>query len=130
KLSSRIEGLTKEYGTQILLTEFTHQKIGDEFVTRELDLIRVKGKNQPVAIYELIGLAVEKPKYDEMLSVFSRGLTAYKAGEWREASAVFQMLAADDDEDGPTKLFMNRCRSFMKAAPKGVWDGVYTMTTK
>jgi adenylate cyclase len=129
-LGSRVEGLTKEYGTQILLTEFTRHKVGDEFVTRELDLIRVKGKKHPVAIYELLGTASERAKYEDLLRDFARGLAAYKAGEWHEALEIFERLAERYPNDGPTKLFVKRCHTFMAEAPEGAWDGVFTMTTK
>ena len=129
-LGSRIEGLTKEYGTQILLTEFTHQKIGQQFLTRELDLIRVKGKKQPVAVYELLGLASDHARYEDLLGNFAMGLAKYKAGEWHEALPIFEKLAERYPDDGPTKLFVKRCHTFLSEAPEGVWDGVFTMTTK
>ncbi|MBI2816158.1 MAG: adenylate/guanylate cyclase domain-containing protein [Acidobacteria bacterium] len=129
-LSSRTEGLTKEYGVQILLTEYTYQHVKDQFVTRELDLIRVKGKQQPVAIYELLGEASEQARYQELLRDFTEGLTAYKAGEWETAYDIFRTLATKYPSDGPTQLLYKRSKTFLEQAPVGVWDGVYTMTTK
>ncbi len=129
-LGSRVESLTKEYGTQIILTEYAHKHVEGQFVTRELDLIRVKGKQQPVAIYELLGLASEQARYEELLRDFAKGLRAYKSGEWGPACEVLSSLAAKYPADGPTQLLLKRSRKFLEEAPEGLWDGVYTMTTK
>ncbi len=129
-LASRSEGLNKEYGTEIIITEFTHEYVGDQFVTRELDLIRVKGKSKPVAIYELLGYSAERDRYGDLLRDFAQALTAYKAGKWDSAYEQFHVLAQKYPSDGPTKVFLGRCQKFLKESPEGVWDGVYTMTTK
>lgn len=129
-LGSRLEGLNKEYGTQIIVSEFTYEYVESQFVTRELDLIRVKGKKKPVAIYELLAPASEQPRYQELLENFQEGLTAYKGGKWEAAHEIFQALASKYPSDGPAKLFLARCQKFAREAPVGVWDGVYTMTTK
>ncbi|MBI3894882.1 MAG: CHASE2 domain-containing protein [Acidobacteria bacterium] len=129
-LSSRVEGLNKEYGTQIILTEFTYEYVRDQFVTRELDLIRVKGKKKPVAIHELLAPASEQNRYRELLGDFQQGLAAYKAGNWDEAYEIFQALASRYPSDGPVKVLLARCQRFLREAPVGAWDGVYTMTTK
>ena len=129
-LGSRLEGLTKEYGTQIILSEFTHAQVKGRFVERELDLIRVKGKNKPVAIYQLLGPASEQERYQDLLTDFSQALTVYKQGNWDAAHQMFEAIAEKHPSDGPTQLFLERCRHFRREAPEGVWEGVYTMTTK
>ncbi len=129
-LSSRVEGLNKEYGTQIILTKYTHDSVAGQFVTRPLDLIRVKGKNKPVTIYELLGPASEQSRYQPLLGEFQQGMDAYRAGKWEAALGTFEDLAARHPSDGPTQVFLKRCKNFLKEAPEDVWDGVYTMTTK
>jgi len=129
-LGSRLEGLTKEYGTQIILSEFTHAQVKGRFVERELDLIRVKGKSKPVAIYQLLGPASEQERYQDLLTDFSQALTVYKQGNWDAAHQMFEAIAEKHPSDGPTQLFLERCRHFRREAPEGVWEGVYTMTTK
>jgi adenylate cyclase len=129
-LGSRLESLTKEYGTQIILSEFTHAQVKGRFVERELDLIRVKGKERPVAIYQLLGPASEQGRYQDLLTDFGQALAAYKEGNWSAALERFEALAEKYPSDGPTKLFLDRCRHFLREAPEGVWEGVYTMTTK
>jgi adenylate cyclase len=129
-LGSRLESLTKEYGAQIILSEFTHVQVKGRFVERELDLIRVKGKERPVAIYQLLGPASEQERYQDLLTDFGRALATYKEGNWSAALERFEALAEKYPSDGPTKLFLERCRHFRREAPEGVWEGVYTMTTK
>ena len=129
-LGSRVEGLNKEYGTQIILTEYTYEYVREQFVTRELDMIRVKGKKKPVAIYELLGPASEQSRYQELLGEFQQGLSVYRAGRWEAADEIFQGLASRHPSDGPTKVLLGRCQHFLREAPQEAWDGVYTMTTK
>jgi adenylate cyclase len=129
-LGSRLEGLTKEYGAQIIISEFTYSQVQGKFAVRELDLIRVKGKEKPVTIYQLLGPASEESRYADLLSVFVPALTAYKEGNWDSAYEMFAALAEKHPLDGPTKLFLSRCQHFRREAPEGVWEGVYTMTTK
>ena len=129
-LGSRLEGLTKEYGVQIILSEFTHAQVQGRFVTRELDLIRVKGKNKPVAIYQLLGSASEQERYQDLVTDFTQALAAYKQGNWDAAYEMFEAIAEKHPSDGPTQMFHSRCQHFRREAPEGVWEGVYTMTTK
>jgi adenylate cyclase len=129
-LGSRLEGLTKDYGAQIILSEFTQAHVKGKFVSRELDLIRVKGKAKPVAIYQLLGTASEQERYQDLLTDFSQALAAYKHGDWDTAHQMFEAVAERYPSDGPTKLFLSRCQRFRREAPEGVWEGVYTMTTK
>jgi adenylate cyclase len=129
-LGSRLEGLTKEYGAQIIISEFTHAQVQGKFVERELDLIRVKGKEKPVAIYQLLGPASEQGRYQDLLDDFSQALAAYKEGKWDKAYEMFAAIAEKHPSDGPTNLFLSRCQHFRKEAPEGTWEGVYTMTTK
>ncbi|OFV99844.1 MAG: hypothetical protein A3H28_08870 [Acidobacteria bacterium RIFCSPLOWO2_02_FULL_61_28] len=129
-LGSRLESLTKEYGGQIILSEFTKAQVEGQFVLRELDLIRVKGKQKPVAIYQLLGPASERDRYQDLLEGFQRGLAAYKEGRWAAAVEAFRRVADQHPADGPTKLFLERCRQFLEEAPVGAWDGVYTMAHK
>lgn len=129
-LGSRLEGLTKEYGAQIILSEFTREQVEVQFLLRELDLIRVKGKQKPVAIYQLLAPASERHRYQELLDGFQRGLAAYKEGRWEAALELFHAVADKHPADGPTRLFLSRCQQFLEEAPMGAWDGVYTMAHK
>jgi len=129
-LASRLEGINKEYRTQIVISEATYREIGGEFLCRELDKIRVKGKNQPVDIYELLDFAAEKSKYEPLLSRFTHAMAAYRAQDWRAAAGEFGQLLGDYPDDGPTQLFLQRALEFMETAPEPDWDGVYVMKSK
>jgi adenylate cyclase len=134
-LSARLEGLNKEYGTHILLSEATYLQVQDPFlVFRELDLIRVKGKLQPVTLYELVA-ARGTPEgdaagLDERLSLFAHGLACYRERRWQEAQIIFEQAWERWPEDGPARVYANRCREYVLAGPEHDWDGVYVMTHK
>ena len=136
-LSSRLEGLNKDYGTHIIVNETTYAATRDaKFVYRELDLIRVKGKTRPVMIYELIGRAGEENLYGSIADVelrleqFARGRTLYRARRWEEAQHVFQVMIDEWPDDGPARTYWKRCQEYLFDEPPSGWDGVFTMTHK
>jgi adenylate cyclase len=136
-LSSRLEGLNKDYGTHILVNETTFAAAKDEgFVFRELDLIRVKGKLQPVTIYELIGRAGENSVYgtpDELrarLNLFLQAHELYRKRRWEESQQTFQLILDKWPDDGPSRTYWKRCQDYLFDEPPSGWDGVFTMTHK
>jgi adenylate cyclase len=132
-LGSRLEGINKEYGTNIVISEYTHEKVKDIFLFRELDSVRVKGKNQPVRIYELIGYKDDKDypeKWGNAVGLFEEGLAKYKQGLWDEAIECFGKVMEIRPSDPPSLLYIERCRTLKETPPAEPWDGVYTMTKK
>jgi adenylate cyclase len=129
-LASRLEGINKQFGTRIILSQYTYQKIRDNFVSRELDLIRVKGKTTPVKIYELLGSAEERPKFLDLATRFEKGLAAYRAAQWDRATEILLDLLKDYPEDGPARVLLQRCQELLARPPEEAWDGVYVMKTK
>jgi adenylate cyclase len=136
-LSSRLEGLNKDYGTHILVNETTYSATKEDgFVFRELDLIRVKGKLQPVAIYELIGRAAENSVYgtpDEALQrveLFQVAHDLYRKRRWEDAQKSFQTILDKWPDDGPSRTYWKRCQEYLFDEPPSGWDGVFTMTHK
>ncbi len=129
-LASRLEGITKEYQIQIVISESTYLEVAGKFVCRELDKIKVKGKNQPVNIYELLGVVAEKSKFESLLAGFDRAMTAYRSQNWRDAAAQFGQLLATYPDDGPTRVFLQRALEYLENAPEPDWDGVYVMKSK
>jgi adenylate cyclase len=129
-LASRLEGITKEYHVQIVISEATYRQVSGQFVCRELDKIRVKGKNQPVNIYELMDDASEKSRYEPLLERFDAAMKSYKAQNWSEAANQFSEVLANFPDDGPSQVFLERAVEFAENAPEGEWDGVYVMKTK
>ncbi|MFZ0523150.1 MAG: adenylate/guanylate cyclase domain-containing protein [Candidatus Acidiferrales bacterium] len=129
-LASRLEGITKEYHVQIVISEATYRQVSSQFLCRELDKIRVKGKNQPVNIYELMDVATEKSKHEPLLERFDAAMKSYKAQNWSEAADQFAEVLANFPDDGPSQVFFERAIEFAENAPEGEWDGVYVMKTK
>jgi adenylate cyclase len=129
-LASRLEGITKDYHVQCVVSESTYQAAKDHYVFRELDRIRVKGKNLPVTIYELLDWVRNESLYTERIVRFSEALTAYRRQEWKDAIELFKKIRAKFPDDGPAETFIWRSRDFMEAPPEREWDGVYEMKTK
>ncbi|MBW6485647.1 MAG: adenylate/guanylate cyclase domain-containing protein [Syntrophobacterales bacterium] len=129
-LSSRLEGTNKEYGTNIIVSEFTHEIVKDEFFFRELDAVRVKGKKLPVRIFELLGEQKDKAQWQGFADIFATGLQSYREGRWDEAIAQFNKVLGAKPGDYPAQLYLERCEALKENPPEGEWDGVFTMTKK
>lgn len=129
-LGSRLEGINKEYGSNIIISEYTHDVVKDVLFCRELDAVKVKGKKQPVRIYELLGEKKDAEKWGNAVSLFEEGLSKYKQGLWDEAIECFHKVLEVRPADAPSHLYIERCEGLKKNPPEGPWDGVFTMTRK
>jgi adenylate cyclase len=134
-LSSRLEGLNKEYGTHIIVNESTYAAAKDAgFLFRELDLIRVKGKLQPVTIYELFGqvsaLDGDLAEAQARLQAFADARHSYRERKWTEARSAFQKILERWPDDGPSLVYLKRCEEYLTDEPVPDWDGVFVMTHK
>jgi len=129
-LASRLEGLTKQYRSRVIISESTYSQVADQFVAREVDRIRVKGKKQPVLIYELLAPMSGRKDYASLLAQFNDALEVYRSQNWPEAAAKFGELLVTYPDDGPTQVLLQRCLEFMEEAPEPDWDGVYVMKSK
>jgi adenylate cyclase len=129
-LASRLEGTNKEYGTNIILSEFTYEVVKDELYCRELDAVRVKGKKRPVRIFELLGDRKDAARWQAFVDPFETGLAKYREGRWDEAIAAFRSVLEAKPGDFPAQLYIERCEALKADPPQGEWDGVFTMTKK
>ena len=129
-LASRLEGITKEYHVQCVVSESTYRAAKDHYVFREIDRIRVKGKTLPVTIYELLDWPRNEELYTERIVRFSEALTAYRRQQWDEAIDLFSKIKAKFPDDGPAQTFIQRSHELMEAPPEPDWDGVYAMKSK
>jgi adenylate cyclase len=129
-LASRLEGANKFYGTKLLLSEFTRERLTRPCLTREIDRIRVKGKDFPVAVHESLEHCRSDPRLPEMLEAYSRGFSAYQARCWDDAEQAFQRAADVVPTDGPSAMYVSRCRQFAKSPPAPDWDGAWSLTAK
>ncbi len=124
-LAARLEGLNKVYGTHILVSEFTAQQLDQRFLLRELDLVQVKGKEQAVALYELIGWKAEQgSSAGEAATLFEHGIQAYRRKDWDRARRYFTDTQTLWPGDGPSELYLQRIQQFMRSPPGEDWQGV------
>ncbi len=128
-LAERLEGANKFYGTSILMCDATYAAIRDHASAREIDLIRVRGREMPVAIYEALGHHSEDsfPHRSEVLGAFNEGLAHYRKREWAAAESCFRQALAANSEDGPSKIYLDRCAIYRDIPPPTEWDGVWTI---
>jgi adenylate cyclase len=131
-LSSRLEQITKLYGCDIVLSEFTYELCQDKIWVRELDKVRVKGKQQGVSIYELIGdrSLPLTPKNLQFLTLYKKGRKAYLKRSFREAISYFENAGKVRPSDRAVEIYIERALDYLKNPPPENWDGIYTMTTK
>lgn len=125
-LGSRLEGATKEYGLDLLISDAVEQRAAARFICRPVDLVRVKGESKPVEVFTVLGpREMARPAG---LDHFEEGMRRYRAGSFEEALQAFEQAAAGLD-DYLTGLFIKRCHELTEYPPDE-WDGVYTMTKK
>lgn len=130
-LGARLEGLNNEYGTGICISEYTRAGAGDGLATRYLDLVAVKGKARPVAVYELLGLDSQlSPVVEKVLERYEKGIELYKARRFDEAAEHFRAALEADPHDGPSAVYLGRCVEMGENPPPAEWDGVYVMKHK
>ncbi|MEM6835614.1 MAG: GAF domain-containing protein [Cyanobacteria bacterium P01_C01_bin.120] len=131
-LSSRLEGVTKQYGCDIVLSEHTYELCEDLIWVRELDKTRVKGKTKPVSIYELIDF--KKNPLDQatqdFLALYQEGREAYTSMKFQQAIACFKKAAQLRPGDRAVNIHLDRAHKYLGNPPPIDWDGVHTMTTK
>jgi adenylate cyclase len=131
-LGSRLEGLNKQYKTEILIGENTADLVGDAFLMREVDMVQVVGRKQPVRIYELLAKAEEALplEQEKAFKSYAAGLQAYRQQYWGDALSLFQEAVLLSKGDGPSQVMIERCLSYQESPPSENWDGVYEATSK
>ena len=129
-LGSRLEGLTKSYGVEIIVSETTKEAVPD-YVYRELDIVRVKGKDRPIAIYEPLAPVSEVSTEElEEIKLNREALEYYRNQSWDEAESLFMKLLDWSPDRNLYTLYLDRIAQFKHSPPGGGWDGVYTHTAK
>jgi len=129
-LGSRLEGANKSYKTNIIISEFTFERVKNELVCMELDSVRVKGKSQPVKIYNLVGYKDLPDIQETIVNQFNQAVSLYKEKKWDEAIHVFENITVMDPDLYAAQVYIERCLDLKKNPPSTDWDGVYEMTTK
>jgi len=130
-VASRLEGLCKVYGVRVVIGEATHAAAGDALACRYLDRVRVKGRDAPLTVYEVLGRREDMDAAQaERLQAWDRAIALYLARRWFEAVEVFAGLVAATPGDGPSRVYLERARALDSRPPGGDWDGVFEAETK
>jgi adenylate cyclase len=130
-LAARLEGVNKQYGTWIMVSEITQEGLGQDFLMRKLDRVRVVGINQPVRLFELIEEKGRAEKsLEEAVEIFHRGLEQFEAKEWSAARKTLEEVLRLVPDDGPAKRYIKYCQDYEAKPPAANWDGVFNLTTK
>jgi adenylate cyclase len=128
--ASRLEGANKFYGTQILMAESTAKLVRDHVVMRQVDVLRVKGKKQPMAVFELMGEGAAGEGLKPLAQRYERAFDLYRRQQWEAAEAELAALLAEHPNDGPATTLMARIARFRQEPPPADWDGVYEAKDK
>lgn len=131
-LASRLEGANKQYGSYIMISDMTYQHVKGKIAVRELDLIQVKGKTEPVKVWEVLGttemqVTEEQKKANEL---YHEGLKLYRQKNWQEAIAHFQQAFKNDATCRVAQIYEERSGLYQLNPPPEDWNGVFIMTTK
>ena len=130
-LAARVESSCKKYGAKILMSEFTFRALKATYRTRQVDNIIVKGKTEPVRVYEVLDFHSKEsfPNMIEVLEMFNNGIEYYNEGSWDKAIVQFKKAQKGNPNDICSKMYTERCEVLKKRDPKD-WDGVWVATTK
>jgi adenylate cyclase len=130
-LASRLEGTNKAYGTTVIVAEETYRLAQDVVEARELDVVVVVGKSEPVRIFELLGAAGSVASgMLEVRDLYAKGLAAYRQRDWDAAEERFKECLRLDPDDGPSRTFLERVAIFRAVAPASDWNAVYRLSEK
>jgi len=131
-LAARLEAAGKDYGVNILISEMIKDNIQNEFFIRELDLVRVKGKNEPVKLYELISTSSDIPgNLKESTEIYQVAFKNYLNRDFSNAIKLLnESIRARGKKDKSANMLIERCETYIKEPPSENWDGVYTRTHK
>ncbi len=131
-LAARLESACKSYFARILVSESTVQKLKGTYRLRAVDLVVVKGKTQPVKVFEILDYHDEDsfPNLMDVVNHFNDGMNAYQAANWDKAIERFNQCLKFNPEDHLSQSYVERCEALKADPPKGEWDGVWVMKTK
>ena len=129
-VASRLEGVNKEYGTDIIIGEETRRLAGDRVHVRELDRLMVYGREGGLAIYELIGVPERGAEPPRWVALYESGLAAYRARDFAGAATLFRQLLDVRASDQPARIMLERCSRFLKSPPGEDWEATNAMKVK
>lgn len=129
--ASRLEGVNKIFGTSIIISDETARLAQHAVATRELDLITVVGKTEPLRVHELLCQVEElTSEMAELTDIFAAGLAAYRQQEWEAAARLFTECLACQPKDGPSQVFLTRIAALKENPPQPDWAGLWSLDSK
>ncbi|WP_135077238.1 GAF domain-containing protein [Terasakiella sp. SH-1] len=131
-LAARLESGTKQYGAHILISEFTFKELKSTYRTRAMDHVVVKGKTEPVGIYEVLDYHTEEtfPNMVEALAYFRDGIDCYRTGKFDDGIDKFRKVLELNPKDKASEIYIERCEHLKETVDPETWDGVWVMTSK
>jgi adenylate cyclase len=132
-LASRLEGANKQYHSSIMISDMTYTHVKSKVTVRELDLIQVKGKTEPVKVYELLGMSAELKQTEEekqSLDLYHEGIKLYRQRKWEEAIAYMQQASRLDPSCFAAQIYTERASLYQLTPPPAEWNGVFVMSSK
>ena len=131
-LASRLEGANKQYKSQIMLGPLTYKRVAEHVVARELDMLIVVGKSEPVKVYELLGLKEEgvTPQIEKFIEYYHEGLRLHRLKEWDAAIEMLEKAKKFKPADYPSDMYIERTRLYQMIPPPDNWDGVFVLKSK
>ncbi|MEQ9559230.1 MAG: adenylate/guanylate cyclase domain-containing protein, partial [Rhodospirillales bacterium] len=130
-LAARLESACKQYSARLLISEFTYRKLKGTYRIRDIDKVIVKGKTEPVGVYEVLDFHTDEtfPNLMEAVNHFKSGRGHYDKGDWDKATKAFKEAIALNPNDKLAETYIGRCEQ-LKAEPPKDWNGVWVMTSK
>jgi adenylate cyclase len=131
-IAARLESATKQYGANILISEYTYAQLRGTYRSRQVDRVVVKGKTEPVGVFELLDYhtAESFPNIVKALGKFRDGMRCYRAGEWQRGRDKFATVLKINPDDKCSQVYVERCEYLMENADPKDWDGIWTLTSK
>jgi adenylate cyclase len=127
-LASRIEGLNKRYATTIIISEDTFKYVNDDYLCRELDTVRVKGKEEPKCIYEM--LLEDNSHNKKLIETYEQALQLYRDKQWNEAIDFIKKSSIDINNDGPTQQLIKKCSDLLALPKDEEWSAITSLDEK
>jgi adenylate cyclase len=130
-LAARLESACKQYAAKLLISEFTYKKLKGVYRVRDVDLVVVKGKTEPVGVYEVLDFYSDEefPNVMEVLGHFKTGVENFRKGSWKKAIESFNNAFKIHPQDKLSQIYIKRCEHLISNPPKD-WNGVWVMTSK
>ena len=127
-----MESACKQYSARILISEHTFRKLRGTYRVREVDYVVVKGKQEPVAVYEVLDYHTDKtfPNLLEAVNYFKGGLAYYRKGQWDKAMETFRGAIDLNPQDKLPQIYIDRCEQLKAAPPGDNWNGIWVMKSK